>query len=124
MIQPSSVCRVSSVIFGRVLPCCSWPALPIGSSCHSMLNPVLAAAALITLTASGTTSRPISSPSNIPIFNFAVPSVVHLDAGIGDVAPPSFHFVPEPRAGVVDRFVDRRGHAALREDRLKLQRLR
>src|SRR5882757_212396 len=123
MIQPSRVCRVSSVILGKVLPYCSWPALPIGSSCHSMLKPVLAAAALITLTDSGTTSRPISSPSNIPIFNFAIPSLVHLDAGIGDVAAPGFHFVPEPRPRVVNRFVDRRGHAALLEDRLKLRRL-
>src|SRR5947209_6162285 len=120
MIQPSSVCRVSSVIFGRVLPYCSWPALPIGSSCHSMDKPVLAAAALITLTASGTTSRPMSSPSNIPIFNFAIPSLVHLDPRIGDVAPPGFHFLSEPRPGVVDRLIDRRGHAAFLEDRPKL----
>src|SRR3954453_2617937 len=124
MIQPSDVFRVSSVIFGRVLPCCSWPALPIGSSCHSMARPVFAAAALITLTASGTTSMPMSSPSNIPIFNFAIPSLVHLDAGIGDVAPPGFHLLPEPRPGVVDRLVDRRGHTALLEDRLKLRRFR
>src|SRR3954468_415128 len=124
MIQPSSLCRVSSVIFGKVLPCCSWPALPIGSSCHSMARPVFAAAALITLTDSGTTSRPMSSPSNIPIFNFAIPSLVHLDAGIGDVAPPGFHFLPEPRPGVVDGLIDRRGHAAILEDRLKLRRFR
>src|SRR4051812_23554012 len=118
MIQPSSVCKVSSVILGRVLPYCSWPALPIGSSCHSMDKPVLAAAALTTLTASGTTSRPMSSPSNIPIFNFAIPSFVHLDAGIGDVAAPGFHFLPEPRPRIVDRLINRRGHAALLEDRL------
>src|SRR4249919_335783 len=124
MIQPSRVCRVSSVIFGKVLPYCSWPALPIGSSCHSMVKPVLAAAALITLTDSGTTSRPMSSPSNIPIFNFSFPSLIHLDAGIGDIAAPGFHFVAEPCPRVVDRLVDRRGHAALLEDRLQLWRLR
>src|SRR4051794_35171647 len=123
MIQPSSVCRVSSVIFGSVLPCCSWPALPIGSSCHSMARPVLAAAAFITLTLSGTTSRPISSPSNIPIFNFAIPSLVHLDARVGDVAPPGLHLPFEPGAGIVGRPVDRRDHAALFEDGLQLRRL-
>src|SRR6476620_187847 len=122
MIQPSSVCRASSVIFGRVLPCCSWPALPIGSSCPSMVRPVLAAAALITLTASGTTSRPMSSPSNIPIFNFSFPLFVDLNTGVGDVAPPGFHFLAEPCPGVVDRFVDRRGHATLFKNRLKLRR--
>src|SRR5947199_113804 len=124
MIQPSSVCSVSSVILGKVLPYCSWPASPSNGTNFRSARPVLAAAALITLTDSGTTSRPISSPSNIPIFNFAIPSFVHLDAGIGDVAPPGFHFLPEPRPGVVDRFVDRRGHAALLEDSLQLRRFR
>ena len=68
MNQPSSVRSVSSVIFGSVLPCASCPALPISNSFHSMESPVFAAAAFITLTASGTTSRPMSSPCMIPIF--------------------------------------------------------
>src|SRR6185503_5173208 len=158
MIQPSSVRSVSSVIFGSVLPYCSWPALPIGNSCHSRARPVLAAAAFITLTASGTTSRPMSSPSRIPIFiwlsdsprharlyaghprlsckqgvdgrdkpghdeRWVSKSLIHLDAGVGDVAPPGLHLLREPGAGVVGGLVVRRGQASLLENGAHLRRL-
>src|ERR1043165_9658654 len=125
MNQPSSVRSVSSVIFGSVLPYFSWPALPISNSCHSMARPTLAAAAFITFTASGTTSRPISSPSIIPIFKAQFPSLaIHLDPGVSDVAAPGLHLVLRPGARVDGGPVDRRDHAGLFKDRLHLRRLR
>src|ERR1035437_8163741 len=72
MIQPSSFHSAASVVGGSVLPSNSWPALPIGNGCQSMARPAREAAAFITLTASGTTSRPMSSPSRIPIFKAGV----------------------------------------------------
>src|SRR5450756_1470556 len=68
MIQPSSFHSAASVVGGSVLPSTSWPALPIGNGCQSMARPERDAAAFITLTASGTTSRPMSSPNRMPIF--------------------------------------------------------
>ena len=73
MIQPSSFHSAASVDGGSVLPSLSWPSLPIGSGCQSMARPARDAAAFITLTVSGTTSRPMSSPSKIPIFKQASP---------------------------------------------------
>src|SRR5262245_43571376 len=72
-IQPSVFFSASAVTAGSVLPCSSCPRLPIGRSCHSTCKPVFAAAAFITLTASGTTSSPMSSPSSTPIFNMLIP---------------------------------------------------
>ena len=40
MTQPSRPRSACSVTAGRVWPCCSWPALPIGSGCQSMASPV------------------------------------------------------------------------------------
>src|SRR5579872_5108496 len=68
MIQPSSSRSAASVTAGSVLPCSSWPRLPIGNGCQSIARPVRPAAARTTLTHSGTTSSPMSSPSSTPIF--------------------------------------------------------
>ena len=58
---------------GSVLPCSSCPRLPIGSGRQSISSRSRAAAAFITLMHSGTTSRPMSSPSRIPIFKLTPP---------------------------------------------------
>jgi len=52
----------------------------MGSSCHCTSSPVAFAAAFITLTASGTTSKPISSPSRMPIFTMLSAQIHDVDA--------------------------------------------
>src|SRR3974390_2353032 len=73
MIQPSSFHSAFSVLGGNVLPSASWPCLPIGSCCHSRVRSARAAAAFITLTHSGTTSCPMSSPERMPSFKAISP---------------------------------------------------
>src|SRR5216683_3212007 len=68
MIQPSRSQSAFSVTAGSVLPCSSCPRLPIGSATQSIARPLRDAAAFITLTHSGTTSSPMSSPGRTPIF--------------------------------------------------------
>src|SRR5262249_2264904 len=68
-IQPSVFLSASTVTCGSVFPWSSCPCFPTGKSCHSTCSPLFFAAAFMTLTASGTTSSPISSPSNTPIFS-------------------------------------------------------
>src|SRR5687767_4300817 len=70
--QPSSVSSFSRVPGGRVLPSVSNAFLPMGTGCQSISSPVCCAAARITLTHSGTTSSPMSSPSRIPILSIVM----------------------------------------------------
>ena len=71
-VVPESV-KVMKAAAAKTGLAIEWHELPIGNGCHSIGSPVRAAAAFITLTHSGTTSRPISSPSRIPIFKFIPP---------------------------------------------------
>src|SRR5688572_7779335 len=57
----------------------------MGSSRHSISSPVLAAAAFMTLTASGTTSRPMSSPRSTPIFSMSYLSRKNRDVMMRDM---------------------------------------
>src|SRR5271163_2716167 len=76
--------------------------MPIGSGTQSTTSPVAAAAAFITLTHSGTTSRPMSSPSSTPIFTFVsainVPLPVRRRHYRTKVISDKLHFcrVPKP----------------------------
>src|SRR3974377_2401154 len=88
MIQPSSFHSAFSVLGGNVLPSASWPCLPIGSCCHSRIRPARAAAAFITLTHSGTTSCPMSSPERMPSFKAISPGSTALRWRGATLAPP------------------------------------
>src|SRR5204863_524879 len=71
---------------------------------------------LITLMHSGTTSRPMSSPNRIPIFN--VPpkttpaSFAHVQLDFLDIAFPARHFLAQPSFRVANRSLRRGGHSA------------
>src|SRR5690349_10890875 len=113
-----------------VWPCNSWPRRPIGCSLHCTASPAFFAAAFITLTASGTTSSPMSSPSNTPILSMAVT----LPAGFSPQAlyfgqyvrvEDALHLVQRRRRNpaVHDAMVERQPHRhpAVRADRAVMQ---
>src|SRR6266702_60924 len=122
MIQPSSPRSACSVTAGSVSPCSSCPRLPMGSSCQSIASPVCAAAARMTLTHSGTTSRPMSSPGRIPIFKaraFVLRVAQRHSRGSGNpVSWNKSHWVPAFAGTTNARMSGSRAETAVDEQRL------